>query len=46
MRSYVTEDTIRITKYDVSGKLPDPFVCDDGSRVASREDWFRRRKEM
>ncbi|MBQ5825001.1 MAG: hypothetical protein IIW48_09375 [Clostridia bacterium] len=46
MRSYVTEDTVKITKYDVAGKLPDPFVFDDGSRVSTREDWFRRRKEM
>lgn len=27
-------------------KLPDPFLFLDGSRVASREDWARRREEI
>ena len=27
-------------------ELPDPFLMADGSRVKSREDWARRRKEL
>ena len=27
-------------------ELPDPFLFLDGSRVASKADWVRRRKEM
>ena len=46
MRSYVNEDTIKVTKHEVLGKLPDPFKFDDGSYVKTREDWARRRKEM
>lgn len=45
-RSYVTPDTIKITKYEVLGKLPDPFKFDDGSDVKTKEDWSKRRKEI
>ena len=30
----------------ILGKLPDPFVFDDGSRVKSAADWPRRREEI
>ena len=30
----------------ILGKLPDPFVFADGSRVRSAEDWTRRRREI
>ncbi len=40
------EEIIKITEYEVCGKLPDPFVFDDGSRVLSVGDWERRRKEI
>ena len=30
----------------ILGKLPDPFVFDDGSRVKSASDWPRRRVEI
>ncbi|MBQ8026804.1 MAG: hypothetical protein IJ261_01655, partial [Clostridia bacterium] len=46
MRSYVNEDTLKITKYEVLGKLPDPFKFDDGCEVKTREDWGKRRKEI
>ena len=26
--------------------LPDPFLMNDGSRVAAREDWEKRRQEI
>jgi len=30
----------------ILGKLPDPFIFDDGSRVQNVSDWERRRKEI
>lgn len=42
----VNENTLKITEYEVLGKLPDPFIFDDGSRVKTAADWERRRKEM
>ncbi len=40
------EDLIRITEYDVLGKLPNPFLLEDGTRVRTKEDWEKRRKEI
>ena len=40
------ENLIKITKYDVLGKLPDPFTFEDGRKVSSKEDWEERRKEF
>ncbi len=40
------ERPITVTQYDVKGKLPNPFIFDDGSEVKSVEDWERRRKEI
>jgi hypothetical protein len=42
----VNEKTIKVTSYEVAGKLPDPFTFDDGTRVKTREDWQKRRKEI
>lgn len=42
----VPEDLITVTKYDVLGELPDPFLMNDGSRVSSAADWEKRRKEI
>ena len=35
-----------ITEYKVLGKLPDPFLFDDGTPVKTKEDWKKRRKEL
>lgn len=40
------ENLIEITKYELLGKLPDPFVFNDGSRVSNIDDWVRRKKEI
>ena len=42
----VTENSTKITEYKLLSELPDPFLFDDGTRVKSKEDWARRRKEM
>ena len=40
------EELIEITKYEVLGKLPDPFVFDDGTPLRSPADWEKRRAEI
>ncbi|MBQ0105262.1 MAG: hypothetical protein KBT47_04405, partial [Armatimonadetes bacterium] len=40
------ENLIRFTKYEVLGKLPDPFLMDGGKRVSSEAEWKERRKEI
>lgn len=42
----VNENSIRVKKFELLGKLPDPFVFDDGSKVKTTADWYRRRKEI
>lgn len=42
----IHEDLIKITQYDVKGKLPDPFLCNDGTRLTDPKDWEKRRKEI
>lgn len=37
---------MKITKYETLGKLPDPFLFDDGRRVRTAADWKERRKEL
>ena len=37
---------MKITKYETLGKLPDPFLFADGSRVRSAADWERRKREL
>lgn len=44
--SGVRGDMLKIASYEILGKLPDPFLFDDGRRVASREDWTARRREL
>lgn len=39
-------EKLRITKYREFGKLPDPFLFEDGSRVKTEADWRRRREEI
>ena len=42
----VQNDMLNIVQYDVLGKLPDPFLFEDGTRVQTKEDWGRRKKEF
>ena len=46
-RDYViTDDMLEITSYTQEGKLPDPFLMENGERVGSLADWEKRRKEL
>ncbi len=40
------DQLIKITKHQVLGQLPDPFLFEDGTRVKTREDWQKRREEI
>lgn len=44
--TFVNEDLIKITEYNVLGKLPDPFIMDNGERMTSPSQWPERRKEI
>lgn len=37
---------IKVTEYEVLGKLPNPFIMKDGSVADTKEKWEQRRKEM
>ena len=37
---------MQITKYEVLGKLPDPFTFKNGEKVKNAADWRARREEM
>ncbi|MBR5680730.1 MAG: hypothetical protein IKX19_08750 [Clostridia bacterium] len=37
---------MKITKYEVLGKLPDPFTFADGRKVRNTADWEERRREL
>ena len=37
---------MRILSYETLGKLPDPFLFEDGSRVRTVSDWERRKREL
>jgi len=39
-------DKVEYKSYEVLGKLPDPFLFEDGSYVKTKEDWQKRRKEI
>ncbi len=41
-----TQDTIKLTQYDVLGQLPDPFMTDSGKRITTPAEWPARREEM
>lgn len=40
------ENLIKITEYTVLGKLPNPFLMEDGTIADTPEKWRERRKEM
>ncbi len=40
------ENLIQVTSYEVLGKLPNPFICDDGTVADTPEKWEQRRREM
>lgn len=42
----VYEGLLEVTKYEVAGELPNPFIFDDGSEVKTPADWVRRRAEI
>ena len=42
----ITENSTKITEYTLLSELPDPFLFDDGTRVKTKEDWAKRKKEM
>lgn len=42
----IDESYMNITRYDVLGKLPDPFQRADGSRLASPDEWDEHRREL
>ena len=37
---------LEITRYELLGKLPDPFTLDSGERITKPEQWEKRRKEI
>ena len=48
MKDYITvpEDLIKITKYEVLDKLPNPFIFNDGTPLKTKEDWQKRKQEI
>lgn len=42
----VNENTLKITEYELIGKLPDPFMFDNGERMTSKNQWEKRRAEI
>ncbi|MBR6921396.1 MAG: hypothetical protein IKH51_04310, partial [Clostridia bacterium] len=42
----VNENTLKITDYKLLGKLPDPFVFDNGKRLKTPDQWEMRRAEI
>jgi hypothetical protein len=42
----VREGQLEITEYKLLGKLPDPFVRDNGTRLTSPDEWPARRAEI
>ncbi|MBQ9964573.1 MAG: TIM barrel protein [Clostridia bacterium] len=45
-RKEVTEDLVTVTEHTLAGKLPNPFIMDDGTPVKTKEDWTHRRAEI
>ncbi len=39
-------DKVKFTDYKVLGKLPNPFLFNDGNEVKTEEDWQKRRGEI
>lgn len=42
----INENLIQVKNYEVLGKLPDPFVFNDGHRMTDPAEWPARRAEM
>lgn len=42
----IHENLIKITDYNLKGKLPNPFVFDDGTELTNPKDWQKRRREI
>lgn len=42
----VNENMLKITRYELLEKLPDPFVFEDGHRIQTPEEWNHRRCEI
>ena len=42
----VTPDMLKVDKYEVLGKLPNPFIFDNGDKVKTIDDWKKRREEI
>ena len=42
----VKEDLLNVTELEVLGKLPDPFLKADGTRVKSPEEWEEQRRAL
>ena len=40
------DNIIQVTEYQPCGKLPDPFVLGDGTRISKPEEWTRARAEI
>ena len=40
------ETFMNVTKYEVIGKLPDPFLMDDGTRTDTLQKWSEQRKKL
>ena len=45
-RPVTGETIIQVTEYEVLEKLPDPFLMENGRRVATEADWAERRNEI
>ena len=43
--AHFDEKIIKVTEYDVLGKLPDPFLKPDGTRATSAEEYDELKKE-
>ena len=46
MMDTVNENMLKITEYEVLGRLPDPFMLDCGVRISAPGEWDKRRKEI
>lgn len=42
----IHDNLINVTEYNLKGKLPNPFIFDDGTPLSKPEDWDKRRKEI
>ena len=45
-QSSIHENLIEVLEYNLKGKLPNPFIFDDGTNLSKPEDWEKRRKEI